>query len=94
MVIQQKCALQALEKIHREKYGGGANTTQFEDEVVPPIMRRSIAVYEAARCLIGYMTPFYDEISKVRCQSHCMTHLLSGAVINKVGPLLCHPSTV
>ena len=59
------CALQALEKIHREKYGGGGTATQFEDEIVPPLMRRSIAVYEAARCLIGYMTPYYDEISKV-----------------------------
>lgn len=28
-------------------------------------MRRSIAVYEAGRVLIGYMTPHYDEISKV-----------------------------
>ena len=32
---------------------------------MPPLLRRSIAVYEAARCVIGYMTPFYDEISKV-----------------------------
>ncbi len=54
-----------MEKIHREKFGGGGAATQFEDEIVPPLMRRSIAVYEAARCLIGYMTPYYDEISKV-----------------------------
>ncbi len=77
--------LQALESIHREKYGGGGTATQFEDEVVPPLMRRSIAVYEAARCLIGYITPHYDEISKVQllrvngcgevsqhCSSACM----------------------
>ena len=56
---------QALEKIHREKFGGGGTATQFEDETVPDLLRRSIAVYEAARCVIGYMTPFYDEISKV-----------------------------
>ena len=58
-------ALQALEKMHREKFGGGASATEFEDEIVPPLMRRGIAVYEAARCVIGFMTPRYDEISKV-----------------------------
>lgn len=56
---------QALEKIHREKFGGGGTASQFEDETVPDLLRRSIAVYEAARCVIGYMTPHYDEISKV-----------------------------
>lgn len=59
--------LQALEKIHREKYGGGGAATQFEDDIVPPLMRRSIAVYEAGRVLLGFMTPHYDEVSKVRC---------------------------
>ena len=33
---------------------------------MPPVMKRSIAVYEAARVLIGYITPRYDEISQVR----------------------------
>ena len=32
---------------------------------MPPVMKRSIAVYEAARVLIGYITPRYDEISQV-----------------------------
>lgn len=61
----ERVVCQALEKIHREKFGGGGTATQFEDETVPDLLRRSIAVYEAARCVIGYMTPFYDEISKV-----------------------------
>lgn len=66
MCFMYECAVhQALEKIHREKFGGGGTATQFEDEAVPELLRRSIAVYEAARCVIGYMTPFYDEISKV-----------------------------
>ena len=65
-----EAVLQALESIHREKYGGGGSATQFEDEVVPPLLRRSIAVYEAARCLIGYITPHYDEISKVQSTMH------------------------
>ncbi|KAL0023671.1 hypothetical protein WJX77_011852 [Trebouxia sp. C0004] len=73
--ITEVDVFEALEIIHREKYGGGGSTTQFEDEIVPPLMRRSIAVYEAARCLIGYMTPHYDEISKV---SVCPGGLASG----------------
>jgi len=70
--LKPEVVLQALESIHREKYGGGGTATQFEDEVVPPLMRRSIAVYEAARCLIGYITPHYDEISKVHLSMHPM----------------------
>ncbi len=31
----------------------------------PPQLRRNIAVYEAARALLGYITPDFDEISKV-----------------------------
>lgn len=61
--------MQALEKIQNERFGMGIVTTQYEDDVVPPLMKRSIAVYEAARCLIGCMTPEYDEVSKVRVWS-------------------------
>ena len=76
--ISKSALHQALEKIHREKFGGGGTATQFEDEAVPDLLRRSIAVYEAARCVIGYMTPFYDEISKVihlGLASHTHLHL-------------------
>ena len=31
---------------------------------MPPVLRRSIAVYEAGRVLLGYITPNYDEISQ------------------------------
>lgn len=31
----------------------------------PAQLRRNIAVYEAARALLGYITPDFDEISKV-----------------------------
>ena len=37
-------------------------------DVIPPQMRRSIALYEAARALIGYITPSFDEIQRV-CSS-------------------------
>jgi hypothetical protein len=35
-------------------------------QVVPAQLRRNIAVYEAARSLLGYITPDFDEVAKVR----------------------------
>ena len=59
-------AFEALEKVHREKMGsGGVAATSFENDVVPPRMRRNIALYEAARALLGYITPHFDEIQRV-----------------------------
>ena len=36
---------------------------------MPPVLRRAIAVYEAARVMLGYITPGYDEVSQVRAGS-------------------------
>jgi ATP-dependent Zn protease len=35
-------------------------------QVVPAQLRRNIAMYEAARSLLGYITPDFDEVAKVR----------------------------
>ena len=59
------CSWQALENIHRERLGSGSTASQYDEAIVPPVLKRSIAVYEAARVLIGYITPRYDEISQV-----------------------------
>jgi hypothetical protein len=58
--------LQALENIHRERMGRGSTASQYDEAIVPPVLKRAIAVYEAARVLMGYITPNYDEISQVR----------------------------
>jgi len=63
--ISSREAFEALEKIHREKMGGSAATASFETDVIPPRMRRTIAIYEAARALVGYLTPGFDEIQRV-----------------------------
>jgi cell division protease FtsH len=55
----------ALEKVHRDKMAGGQAAVNFEQDVIPPAMRRTIAVYEAARALTGHLTPAYDEIQRV-----------------------------
>jgi len=71
-VVNQDDVFSALERIHRERFakggalGGVSNPGAFEETVIPPLMRRTIAVYEAAKALMGYITPNYDEITKVR----------------------------
>jgi len=52
-------------QIHNEKFGGGHSESQYEDGVVTPLIRRTIATYMAAKALIGCLTPDYDELQKV-----------------------------
>lgn len=68
-------AFEALEKIHREKMGGSITATEVEKDTIPERMRRTIAIYEAARALIGYITPNFDEIQRV---SVCPSGLATG----------------
>ena len=76
-VVNQDDVFSALERIHRERFakggalGGVSNPGAFEESVIPPLMRRTIAVYEAAKALMGYITPNYDEITKVCCSGGC-----------------------
>jgi cell division protease FtsH len=56
---------EALEKIHREKMGGSITATEVDRDSIPQRMRRTIAIYEAARALVGYITPNFDEIQRV-----------------------------
>ena len=65
---------QALENIHRERMGRGSTASQYDEDIVPPVMKRAIAVYEAARVLMGFITPGYDEISQVPHESQHALH--------------------
>ena len=47
--------------------GRGSTASQYDEDIVPPVLRKTIAVYEAGRVLLGYITPGYDEISQVPC---------------------------
>ncbi|BDA40994.1 ATP-dependent zinc metalloprotease FTSH, chloroplastic [Coccomyxa sp. Obi] len=64
-IITEADVFQALENIHREKMGRGSTASQYDEDIVPPVLRKTIAVYEAGRVLLGYITPGYDEISQV-----------------------------
>ncbi len=55
-----------MENIQQEKLGAaGARGRLYDDDIVPPALRKGIAVYEAARAILALITPLYDEISKV-----------------------------
>lgn len=70
--IEEDDMFTALEKIQQERLGGAVDSGQSSDETVaPPQLRRNIAVYEAARALLGYLTPDFDEISKVPDRTSC-----------------------
>lgn len=55
--------MQALESLQQESFESGEDIQ--EDEHAPAALRRSVALYEAARALIGVITPHYDEVAKV-----------------------------
>lgn len=64
-VITEEDIFDALENIHMEKVGRGGQTTEYEEDIIPPLMRRHIAVYEAGKAILGCITPDFDELSKV-----------------------------
>ena len=57
--------MQAYEQQQSEKFGAGGTATDIEEGNVDNPTKRSICLYEAARCVIAAMTPNFDEISKV-----------------------------
>lgn len=55
----------ALEEIHNERQHRRTGGYKYEADVVTPLMKQSIAIYESAKAIIGYITPFFDEIFRV-----------------------------
>lgn len=49
-----------------ESTGGEAVAGGAEGGPIPEPLRRAIAVYEAGKALIAYVTPDYEEIARVR----------------------------
>ena len=46
--------------------GHFGTASQYEEvSLVPPALRKSIAVYHGAKALLGMLSPEYDELSKV-----------------------------
>ena len=55
----------ALEEILIERRDRGTSAWNYDEDIIPPQLRKSIAVYEAGKALIGLMSPAYDEVYKV-----------------------------
>ena len=68
-IITQDRIFEAVEKLQVEKANRGVivRTDLIDEDVVPPLIRRQVAVYTAAKALIGAITPYYDEVSKITC---------------------------
>jgi len=64
-VIDEVDLFDALEGIHLEAVGRAGLTVEYEDDIIPPLLRRQIAIYEAAKAFMGCITPEYDDLSKV-----------------------------
>lgn len=54
---------------------------------IPLALRKSIAVYEAGKALIAYITPEYDEIARV---SICPYNMVTGEPVALLWYLLLH----
>jgi len=64
-VITEGDIFDALEDMHMEEAGRGGQMMDYDEAIVPPVMRRHIAIYEAAKALVGSLLPGYDTLSKV-----------------------------
>jgi len=69
-VINEEIMLKALDKVMEERHSrrtaSAAVQREFSEETLPPLLRRQVAVYEAAKALIAYITPDFDELAKVQ----------------------------
>lgn len=63
--ITEMDVFEALEGIQMERQSRSSGTQTYDQDIIPPMMRRAIAVYEAGRALVGYITPYFDEVHKV-----------------------------
>ena len=76
VAITEDDMFSALEIIMNEKRDQGTSAWNYDEDIVPPLLRRNIAVYEAGKALIGLMSPAYDEVYKV---SACPGGIPSGS---------------
>jgi cell division protease FtsH len=67
LVVSQERMLESIEKALIEKANKGiiVREEEVDEEVIPPIVKRHVAVYTAAKGLLAYITPFFDEVVKI-----------------------------
>jgi len=78
-VINEEILLKALDRVMEERHArrtaAASIQREFAEDAVPPLLRRQVAVYEASKALVAYMTPDFDEVAKVQC---CPGGLVTG----------------
>jgi len=53
-----------------EKRDRGLTTKGYDEDILVPEMRKSIAIYESGKALLGMMCPAFDEVYKVSVCPH------------------------
>lgn len=69
--------MQALENIQQETQGGPTLAAAIDGDPIPPQKRRHVAVFEASKALMAYITPGSDEIGKVGPHRSLPLHALA-----------------
>jgi cell division protease FtsH len=77
--ISQERIIDAFEKVVIERANKGVviSGETADEEVVPTLVKRQIAVYLAAKSLIAFITPIFDEVIKISC---CPSNQATGQV--------------
>jgi cell division protease FtsH len=78
-VISRERIIDAFEKVVIERTNKGVviSGETADEEVVPTLVKRQIAVYLAAKSLIAFITPIFDEVIKISC---CPSNQATGQV--------------
>jgi cell division protease FtsH len=68
-VVSQDRIIDAFEKVVMERANKGmvVNEETVDDEVIPSLVKRHVAVYLAAKGLTAFITPMFDEVIKITC---------------------------
>jgi cell division protease FtsH len=78
-IISHEKIFDAIEKVILEKANKKIviREQDVDVDVIPSIMKRNAAVYIAAKGLLAYITPLFDEVIKISC---CPSNLYNGRV--------------
>jgi len=69
--VEERHIVDALEKLKRDAISAGGQKVETaggkssDAEEIGPLLQTSICLHEAGRALIGYLTPYFDDLQKV-----------------------------
>merc|ERR1712118_397840 len=69
-VVTNTIIFEAIEKVHleRERKNSFARDITYDVNATSTIINRKIALHTAAKALLAYISPFYDDVNKLSCR--------------------------